>query len=63
MSAERFVVNTPGKLPTGYGWESYYSWFHGGTLYNDAAIGIIWVENQLSLVSSEAVLGRERFEP
>ena len=63
VSTEQFGADTPRQLPTEYEQESYFSSFYGGTLYNDAATGIIWVENQLSLVSSEAVLGRERFEP
>ena len=48
MSADQFLVNTPGWLPTGYGLEYSSYRFHGGTLYNDADTGIIWVENQVS---------------
>ena len=62
MSEDQFMVNTPGQLPTGYGQKYYSSHFHGGTLYNDAADGIIWVENQVSLGASETVLGDENFE-
>ena len=62
MSTYQFVVNTPGQLTTGYG-QDYFSYqFHGVTLYNYAATGIIWVENQVSLGASETVLGKERFE-
>ena len=43
VSADHFVVNTPGRLPTGYGQESSYYRFCGGTLYNDDSTGIIWV--------------------
>ena len=56
------MVNTPGKFPTGYGKDSSSSRFYGGTLYNDAATGIIWVENQLSSGSIETVLGKECFD-
>ena len=56
------VVNTPGWLPTGYGQEYSSPRFHGGTLYNDADTGIIFVENQVSLGSSETVLWKESFE-
>ena len=36
--------------------------FHGGTIYNDDASGLIWVENQVSLRENETVLGKSRFE-
>ena len=49
VSADQFVVNTPGQLPIGYRLESSFSCFHVGTLYNDDATVIIWVENQASL--------------
>ena len=55
VSEDKFVVDTPGQFPTGYGRESYSSCFRGSNLYNDAATGIIWFENQLSLGSSETV--------
>ena len=60
VSATLFVVNTPFRLPNGYGQEYYSFIFNGGTLYNDAATNIIWVENKLSLGSSETFLGKER---
>ena len=61
VSADQFVVNAPGQLPTGYGQESS-SHFHGGTFYNDAATVIVWVENQVSLGASGTLLGKECFE-
>ena len=61
VSADQFVVNTPGWLPTGYGQDSSFYNLHGGTLYIYAATGIIWVENQVSLGASETVLGKELF--
>ena len=62
MSADQFVVDTPGWLSTGYVKEYSSSRFHGGTLYNDDSTGIIWVENKVPLGDSETVLGKERFE-
>ena len=53
------MVNTSVQLPTWYGREPSYYCFHGGILYHDAATGIIWVENKLSLGASETVLGKE----
>ena len=58
---DQFVVNIPGQLLTGYGREYSTSLFHGVTLYNDDDTSIIWVENQVSLVASETLLGKERF--
>ena len=62
MSTEQFGADTPRQLPTEYEQESYFSSFYGGTLYNDAATGIIWVENQVSLGARETFLWKERFE-
>ena len=55
------MVNTPGLLPTGYVQESSPYNFHGGTLYNDSAPGIIWFENKVYLGASETVLEKEIF--
>jgi hypothetical protein len=49
-------------LPTGYGRESQDRRFQGGTIYNDAASGLIWVENQISLGAIETIMGKARFE-
>ena len=62
VSTDQFVCRTPGRLPTGYGREGTNSRFNGGTIYNDAASGLIWVENQVSLGASETIMGKERFE-
>ena len=35
--------------------------FQGGTIYNDAALGLIWVENQVSFGANETVMGKARF--
>jgi len=49
-------------LPTGYGRESQDRRFQGGTIYNDAASGLIWVENQVSLGANETVMGMAHFK-
>ncbi len=56
------VCSIPGWLPSGYGREGCNGRFHGGTIYNDAASGLIWVENQVSLGASETIMGKEHFE-
>ena len=56
------MVNTPGRFPTGYMHKYSTYCFHGGTLYNDADTGTIWVGNHVSLGASETVLGKENFE-
>ena len=43
VSTDKFVVRKPGRLPNGYGCERRENRFHGGTIYNDAASGLIWV--------------------
>ena len=60
VSTDQFVCRTPGRLPSGYGRSG--SRFNGGTIYNDAASGLIWVENQVSLGTSETIMGKQRFE-
>jgi hypothetical protein len=49
-------------LPEGYGCESKERLFQGGTIYNDAALSLIWVENQVSLGANEMVMGKACFE-
>ncbi len=62
VSTDQFVCRTPVRLSSGYGREVTNSQFNGGTIYNDAASGLIWVENQVSLGTSETIMGKERFE-
>jgi hypothetical protein len=62
VSTDQFVCRTPGQLPSGYGRENSNNRFHGGAIYNDTASGFIWVKNQVSLGSSETIMGKERFE-
>ncbi len=61
VSTDQFVCRTSGMLPSGYGHDGTNSQFNGGTIYNDAASGLIWVENQVSLGASETIMGKERW--
>jgi hypothetical protein len=58
VSTDQFICRTPGQLPQGYGRKSANQCFQGGTVYNDAALGLIWVENQVSLGAYETVTGK-----
>ena len=62
VSMDQFVSQTTGRLPTGYGRERPENRYHGGTIFNDAATGIIWVENQISLGASETIMAKHSFE-
>jgi hypothetical protein len=62
VSMDQFVVKTPGRLLEGYGREGEANRYHGGTIFNDAATGIIWVENQVSLGAGETLMAKEVFE-
>ncbi len=62
VSTDWFICNTPGRLPSGYGREAPDFHLQGGTIYNDAASGLIWVENQISLGANETVMGKSRFK-
>ena len=62
VSTEQFFVRTTGRLSNGYVREQRYNRFHGDTIYNDAASGLICVENQVPLGANETVLGKLIFE-
>ena len=62
VSMDQFIVRTPGRLPSGYGREAQENRYHGGTIFNDAATGIIWAENQVSLGAGETILSKTEFE-
>ncbi len=47
---------------TGYGRESQDCHFQGGTIFNDAASGLIWVENQVSLGANKTFMGKACFK-
>ena len=36
--------------------------FHGGIIFKDAATGIIWIENLVSLGANETVMAKIKFE-
>ena len=57
VSTYQFVCKTPGRLPTGYGREGPNNSYQGGTIYNDAALGLIWVEKQILVGASENIMG------
>ncbi len=62
VSTDQFICMTPGCLPTGYGHETQDRHFQGSTIFNDAASGLIWVENQVSLGANKMVMGKAHFE-
>ena len=62
VSTDQFICKTPGQLPKGYGHESKERHFQGGTIYNDAALDLIWVENLVSLGANEMVMDKACFE-
>ena len=59
---DQFVVKTPGQQLDGYGREGENNRYHGDTNFNDAAYGVIWVENQISLGAGEKIMAKEVFE-
>ena len=61
MSTDQFVDKTPGRLPSGLGREQHNNRLHRNTIYNDAASGLIWVENQVSLGANKTIVGKARF--
>ncbi len=62
VSRDQFICKTPGCLPTGYEHESQDRRFQCGTIFNDAASRLIWVENQVSLSANKRVMGEMHFE-
>jgi hypothetical protein len=62
VSTDQFICKMPGRLPTGFECESQDCRFQGNTIFNDAASGLIWVENQVSLGATKMVMGKARFE-
>ncbi len=62
VSMDQFICKMLGHLPTGYGRKSQDCRFQGGTILNDAASGLIWVKNHVSLSANKKVMGKARFE-
>eukprot|EP00804_Cyclotella_cryptica_P002992 CCRYP_006003-RA/>CCRYP_006003-RA protein AED:0.37 eAED:0.37 QI:0/0/0/0.5/0/0/2/0/118 len=58
----QFVVNTPGHLFSGYDREDSHDKFHMGTIFQDAATGIIWVECQVSIGAGKTIMLKINFE-
>jgi hypothetical protein len=56
VSTDQFICRTPGQLPEGDGRESKDRCFQDGTIFNDDASGLIWVENQVSLGANMTVM-------
>jgi hypothetical protein len=61
ISTDQFICRTPGQLPKGHGRESADRCFQGGTIYKDAASGLICVENKVSHGANETVMGKSCF--
>ncbi len=59
-SEEQELVDAPERV-TSLALETW-NWDATSTIYNDAASGLIWVENQVSLKASETIMGKEHFE-
>ena len=53
-------METPELLSSDFVREVSNSCFRGGTVFNDAATGIIWVENQISLGSGETFVYKQQ---
>ena len=62
VSSDQFNVYTTGRKFSGYGKESSENGFNGGTVYVDAASGLVRVEMQVSLGANETVIGKHKFE-
>ena len=62
VSTDQFICKMRRCLPTRYGRESQDCRFQGGTIFNVAASGLIWVENQVSLGANKTVMGKACFE-
>jgi hypothetical protein len=59
VSMDQFVSDNPGQLFSGYGCEAQHNRFHGGTIFNDAASGAIWVEHHVSIGAGETICAKE----
>lgn len=62
VSIDQFVVMTSGRLPTGFGKEAKLNRYHGGTIFNDASTGLIWVKSQVLLGAFKTISSKSRFE-
>ena len=62
ISSDQYIVNTPGRLLSGYGRDAQQNCYHGGTIFQDAASNLVRVQNQVSLGAGETVMGKTAFE-
>ena len=62
MYDDQFFVETPFRMLSGFGKEVTNIRFHRWAIFNDAATGIIWVENHISLGSGESVVGKQQYK-
>ncbi len=62
LSADQFVVMMPGRSLSGFDHENAQDKFHSGTIFEDAATGIIWVECQVSLGAGETIMSKMHVE-
>ncbi len=58
VSIGQYVVNPPGNLLLGFVGET----LNGGTLFHNAATGLIWAENHVSLGAGKTLMVKECFE-
>ena len=55
-------MNTPGWLLSGFGSENACDKLHGGTIFQDTAMGIVWVACQVSSGAGETIMAKMHFE-
>ena len=59
---DQFVVNTPGQQLKGFGCKGDNNRYHDGKIFNNAATGVIWIENQITLGSGDMLIAKKTFE-
>jgi hypothetical protein len=59
---DHFKCSTPGRLTTGYGKGLTHEMYSGGSLWVDAASGLVYVAMQISMDTHETLLGKHKFE-
>ena len=64
VSMDQYVVKNPGRLPMPmeFDCERHTNMFHGGTIFCDAGLKHIHIENQVSLGVGETVNSKLKFE-
>ena len=62
VSMYQFVAKRYGHLPTGFRREAKSNRYRCGTIFDDASMGIIWVKDQVSLGTFEALSSKRWFE-